>query len=404
MNATTSRPGWPNPSPWKKHWHLLEDVVFLNHGSFGACPRAVLETQTRLRIEMEEGPVQFLARQYDGRLDHARAALASFIGANPGNLVFVNNSTSGVNAVTRSLKFKPGDEILTTSLDYNACRNVLAETARESGATLVVAEIPFPLDHEDQVVDAILAAVTPKTRLAMIDHVTSNTGMILPLERIIRELEARGVESLVDGAHGAGMLPLDLEKLGATYYTGNLHKWVCAPKGAAFLWVRPDKQEAIQPVTISHGNNRPRPDHSPFQTRFDWPGTQDPSAWLVVPELLQWLGSFLPGGWEEFRTNRRAAVLDARRILCERLNLAAPCPESMIGTMATLPMPRNLACLTGSESADPVYRRLFDEFGIELHVIHIGGTRWFRISSHLHNSPDEYRYLADVLEQLAAGE
>lgn len=375
--------------------------MFLNHGSFGACPRVVLEAQTRLRIEMESEPVQFLAHRYEGRLDQARMSLAAFLGADPCNLVFVTNSTSGVNAVARSLDFQPGDEILTTSLDYNACRNVLAEVALESGAKLVVAEIPFPLDHEDQVMEAILAAVTPRTRLAMLDHVTSNTGMILPLERMIRELEGRGVETLVDGAHAPGMLSLDLERLGATYYTGNLHKWVCAPKGAAFLWVRPDKQDIIQPLTISHGNNRPRPDHTPFQTRFDWPGTHDPSAWFAVPEVLQWIGTFLPDCWEEFRSDRRAAVLEARRMLCQRLGLVAPCPESMIGTMATLPMPGNLASLGGSGTADSVYKRLFDGFGIELHVIPINGRRWFRISSHLHNSPDEYRYLADVLGQLA---
>lgn len=401
MVISRKSPDRPVASPWKGNWRLSEKVVFLNHGSFGACPWPVLDAQRRLREEMESEPVQFLARNYDARLDAARNTLAEFLGADVGNLVFVTNATTGVNAVVRSLVFHEGDEILTTSLDYNACRNVLQETSVQAGARVVVADLPFPLTGEDEVVAAILAAVTPRTRLAMIDHVTSNTGLVLPLERIVRELEERGVDTLVDGAHGPGMLPLDLQKLGAAYYTGNLHKWVCAPKGAAFLWVRPDKQEGIQPAVISHGNNRVRPDHTAFQNRFDWPATQDPTAWFCTAEAIRWLGGFLPGGWPQLRQHHHEMVVAARRMLCERLEISPPCPESMIGSMATLPMPGKLGKVSGEETPDPVYARLFDEFGIELHVIYVGGRRWFRISAHLHNSPDEYRYLADVLEQLA---
>lgn len=401
MEISRMLPDRPTASPWKGNWRLAEKVVFLNHGSFGACPWVVLEAQRRLREEMESGPVQFLTRKYDARLDAARNTLAEFIGADPGNLAFVTSATTGVNAVVRSLDFKEGDEILTTSLDYNACRNVLAEVARRTGAKLVVADVPFPSAGPDEVVDAILAAVTPRTRLAMIDHVTSHSGMVYPLEKIVRSLEERGVDTLVDGAHAPGMLALDLEKLGAAYYTGNLHKWVCAPKGAAFLWVRPDKQDAIQPAVISHGNNRARPDHTDFQNRFDWPATQDPTAWFCTADAIRWLGEFLPGGWPRFRTRQRDMVLAARRMLCERLNLHAPCPEEMIGTMATLPMPGKLAVPHGEGLADPVYQQLCDEFGIELQVVVFGGQRWFRISAHLHNSPDEYRYLADVLERMA---
>jgi isopenicillin-N epimerase len=397
------RPGWPTCSAAKKHWPLSEKIVFLNHGSFGACPRVVLEAQSRLREEMEAAPVQFLARTFDARLDLARNSLAGFLGAKPENLVFVTNATTGVNAVVRSLDFQPGDEILTTDHDYNACHNVLIEVARGSGAKLVVAAVPFPLEHPQQVVDAILAAVTPRTRLAMIDHVTSNSALIFPMEQIIRELDARGVDTLVDGAHAPGMLPLDLEALGAAYYTGNLHKWTCAPKGAAFLAVRQDKQDGIQPAVISHGNNRPRSGHTPFQDRFDWAGTHDPTAWLCTRDSIRWLGEFLPGGWPEIYQHHHAMVVNARRLLCDRLGIAAPCPESMIGSIATLPMPGRLAIVADDRPPDPVYQRLFGEFGIELHVVHIGGRRWFRISSHLHNSPDEYRYLADVIGEMLDG-
>lgn len=401
MEITRTHPERPQASPWKGNWRLAEKMVFLNHGSFGACPWVVLEAQRRLREEMEAGPVQFLTRKYDDRLDAARNTLAEFLGADAGNLAFVTNATTGVNAVVRSLDFKKGDEILTTSLDYNACRNVLTEVARRTGAELVVADVPFPSAGPDEVMEAILAAVTPRTRLAMIDHVTSNSGMIYPLDRIVRALEERGVDTLVDGAHAPGMLPLELEKLGAAYYTGNLHKWACAPKGAAFLWVRPDRQEAIQPPVISHGNNRVRPGHTAFQNRFDWPATQDPTAWFCAAESLRWLGEFLPGGWPQVRKHQHEMVIAARRMLCKRLNIQAPCPEEMIGAMATLPLPGPLALADGDAPLDPVYQRLHGEFGIELQVVTFGGKRWFRISAHLHNSPDEYRYLADVLERLA---
>jgi isopenicillin-N epimerase len=219
----------PRPSSFRRHWLLAPSTVFLNHGSFGACPIPILKLQDTLRRQMEAEPVQFLWRRYEDRLESARERVAKFVGARPQDFVFVTNATSGVNAVTRSLDLRRGDELLTTNHDYNACRNVVAETARRAGAKLVVAELPFPVRSEEEIVEAILRAVTRRTRLAMIDHVTSHTAMVLPIQRIIRELTARGVDTLVDGAHAPGMVPLNISKLGATYYTGNLHKWVCAP-------------------------------------------------------------------------------------------------------------------------------------------------------------------------------
>ncbi|MGH6691474.1 MAG: aminotransferase class V-fold PLP-dependent enzyme, partial [Gammaproteobacteria bacterium] len=238
-----------------KLWPLDPDVGFLNHGSFGACPTEVLRYQQVLRNELEAGPVRFLSRELDDRLDAARAALAAFVGADPDDLGFVVNATTGINAVLRSLSFKPGDELLTTDHAYNACRNTLNFVAAREGVQVVVATVPFPLASPDEVVEAVLAQVTRRTRLAMLDHVTSPTGLVLPLERLIAELSARGIEVLVDGAHAPGMLPLDLGTLGATYYSGNCHKWICAPKGSAFLWVRRDCQAYVHPATISHGAN-----------------------------------------------------------------------------------------------------------------------------------------------------
>jgi isopenicillin-N epimerase len=381
---------------------LRPGIAFLNHGSFGACPLHILKLQSELRRQMEAEPVQFLWRRYEERLDPARALLADFIGARSQDLVFVTNSTTGVNAVVRSLDLRPGDELLTTNLDYNACHNALVEVARRSGATLVTARVPFPLRREEEIIQAILDAVTARTRLAMIDHVTSDSALVLPVARLIRELEARHVDTIIDGAHAPGMVPLNLAKLCPAYYTGNLHKWVCAPKGAAFLWAREDKQPGLQPPVVSHGNNRPRRDHTPFQDRFDWCGTFDPTAWLCVGEAIRWLGELLPGGWRELHEHNRALAIQARRHLCERLQVEPPCPENMLGSMATFPLPKRLQRIPSVGKIDAEQLRLYDQFGIEVPFNRIGvpPQRYGRISAQIYNSPTDYEQLAEAIRSL----
>ena len=396
----------PKPSHLRHHWPLARGQVFLNHGSFGACPKPILELQTQLRHEMEATPVQFLWRHYDDRLQAARTEVARFIGARSHDLVFVTNATTGVNAVMRSLKLRRGDELLTTNHNYNACHNVLVETARHAGARLVTAPVPFPLRGPGDVVEGILQAVTPRTRLAMIDHVTSPTALVFPVAQLVRELSARGVEVLVDGAHAPGMLPLQIAKLGAACYTGNLHKWVCAPKGAAFLWVREDKQKDIQPAVISHGHNTPRPGFSSFQDRFDWAGTADPTAWFCAGEAIRWLGDLVPGGWPAIRAANHQLAIAARRLLCQSLQIEPPCPESMLSAMATLPLPAPFQGRPKSGKIEADQLRLYDEYGIELPLLRFGSPerRYFRISAHLHNSLADYAYLAQALEDIPAGQ
>jgi isopenicillin-N epimerase len=352
---------------------------------------------------MEAEPVQFLWRRYEERLEPARQELARFIGAKSKDLVFVTNATAGVNAVLRSLKLRRGDEVLTTNLDYNACHNVLVEVVRQAGAKLVVADIQFPLNSAAEITAAILQSVTRRTRLALLDHVTSNTALVFPIKQIVRELEARGVDTLVDGAHAPGMLSLNLRELSPTYYTANLHKWVCAPKGAAFLWVREDKQTDLQPAVISHGNNRPRPGFTPFQDRFDWAGTFDPSAWFCVGEAIKFMGGLLPGGWPELRQRNHALAVAARRMLCERLEVEPPCPESLLGSMATVPLPEALQRVPPSGKIDREQLRLYDQFGIEVPLMRFGQRerRWFRISAQIYNSMADYEYLGAALEHVS---
>ena len=358
--------------------------------------------QRELRAQMEAEPVQFLWRHYEEGLEPSRAELAKFIGARPRDVVFVTNATTGVNSVLRSLKLKRGDELLTTNLDYNACHNAILEVARRNDVKLVTARVPFPLRDDNEIIAAVLDALTPRTRLAMIDHVTSDTALVFPIARLVRELKARGVDTLVDGAHAPGSVPLNLKKLGAAFYTGNLHKWVCAPKGAAFLWAREDKQNDLQPAVISHGNNRPRSGYSAFQDRFDWCGTFDPSPWFCVGEAIRWMGKLLPGGWRELRRRNRELAVNARRLLCKRLGVEAPCPESMLGFMAAIPLPEKFQDAPRGGKIDAEQLRLYDRFGIEVPFNRAGSPekRYVRISAQIYNSMEEYAYLAEALQLL----
>jgi isopenicillin-N epimerase len=346
---------------WRSLWGLDPAVTFLNHGSFGACLLAVQQRQQDLRRQLEAQPVRFFGRSLEPLLDESRAVLAAFVGASPADLAFVPNATTGVNTVLRSLSFRPGDELLTTDYEYNASRNVLDFVAQQSGATVVVAEIPFPLASPEAVVQSVLSNVTDRTRLLLIDHVTSQTALVLPISPLIQALAEQGIDTLIDGAHAPGMIPLDLGELGAAYYTGNCHKWLCAPKGAAFLYVREDRRDRIRPLTISHGANSPRRDRSFFHLEFDWMGTGDPTPFLCVGVAIQHLAALLPGGWADVMAQNRALALWARERLSQRLDLALPCPDEMIGSMATLPLPKG--------DADVLYQALAEEFSVEVPII-----------------------------------
>jgi len=392
----------PEPSAFSQHWQLAPGTVFLNHGSFGACPRHLLKLQSELRAAMEAEPVQYLWRNYEDRLEPARQELARFVGAESKDLVFVTNATAGVNAALRSLRLRPGDELITTNLDYNACHNVLVEAARAAGASVVVAKVPFPLKSADEITAAILDVVTPRTRLALLDHITSNSAVIFPIETIIRELEVCEVATLIDGAHAPGMLPLNLRELRPTYYTANLHKWVCAPKGAAFLYVQETRQSDVQPAVISHGNNRIRPGFTPFQDRFDWAGTFDPTAWFCVGEAIRFMGGLLPGGWPAVYQRNHELAVTARRLLCERWGVEPPCPDGLLGSLAAIPLPERFQSVPLSGKIDPEQLRLYDDFGIEVPFNRFGQPerRWLRISAQLYNSPADYEYLAAALDRL----
>ena len=387
------------------HWTLDPDVAFLNHGSFGACPKPVLGAQAELRARLEREPVDFMAREWERRMDEARIALAQFVGADPGAVAFVHNATGGVNTVLRSLTFSAGEEILVVDQGYNACQNAARFVAERSGARVVVAHLPFPLARPEEVTKAILDQVTGRTSLALVDHVTSATGLVLPIEAIVRGIDARGIDTLVDGAHAPGMVPLALDTLGAAYYTGNCHKCMCTPKGSAFLHVRKDRQHLVHPLVISHGANAPRTDRSRFRLEFDFTGTQDPTGWLAIPEAIRFMGSLLPGGWDELRARNHALALRGRSILCEALGIPAPAPDSMIGSLAAVPLPpAQDAADAPPLSIAPIMAKLYEKHRIETlaSVWPVSPGRILRVSAQVYNDEPQYVRLAEALKEILA--
>ena len=395
----------PGLSELRRHWMLDPKVVFLNHGSFGATPLVVLGAQRRYRDQMEAEPVRFMVRELERLIDEARRQAADFLGADPEGFAFVQNATAGVNAVLRSLSLRPGDELITTNHEYNASRNALDYVAEQSGARVVIAGIPFPLSDSARVVSSIVDCFSERTRLLLVDHITSQTGLILPLQSIAEKAAERGIDVLVDGAHAPGMVPLDLRSLPVSWYTGNFHKWVCAPKGAGFLWSREDRRD-VRPTSISHGANTTRRDRSRYWIEFDWTGTFDPTAWLAVVDAIRFVRSLFPGGWPEMIRRNRELTIRARRLLCETLEISPPAPEEMLGSLAAVPLPDGSARVASALYGDPIQDALLDRYGIEVPVVAWPSppNRVLRISAAAYNHEGEYEYLCAALRELLAEE
>ena len=385
-------------------WSLSPGMHHLNHGSFGAVPLEVQARQTEWRARWEANTTKFIINEYTDALDNARAAVSDFVGVDSAGVVFVRNASQGVAAVVRSIEpaLKPGDEIVTTSQDYNAVRQTLEYAARLHDARVAVAEVPFPIDSADQVRDAVLNTVTNRTRLAVIDHIASPTGLIFPIEEIVSELEP-DIPVLVDGAHGPGQVQLNLNDLGASWYTGNLHKWVCAPKGSGFLRTRADRIDETVPTVISHAWNTPIVDGSSrYQGLFDWTGTDDMTPWLVVPDAIRVIAETEPGGWSAVMKRNRELALAARGIMCTSMAVNPPSPEEMVGSMFAIPLPDRPGDDPGG-LLSPLNQELL-ELGFETLVMI--WPEWpgqvLRISAHLYNRLDEYQALAETLRRLAA--
>lgn len=394
------------------HWWLDPEITYLNHGTVGATPRAVLETQQAWQRRIESQPARFLFREAihwtpadAAASGHARSLVraaadevAAFVGARGDDLVFTDNASSGINAVLRSLPLAAGDEILLLDQAYGAVVKTAEFVARGVGARVVAATLPFPVDGEADEADAAIVAaveraVTPRTRIAIIDHVASGTALILPVAAIAARCRALGVPVLVDGAHAPGALALDIPAIGADWYVGNLHKWAFVPRACGLLWAAPARQAALHPTTISWGLD------AGMTMEFDWAGTRDPSAILSVPAALAFMRDTL--GVDAMRTWNHDLVWRMAHALSARWGRRWAVPERLVGCMATIALPERIDAL-GPDAAPRLKDWLLHERRIEAQVLAIDGHAYVRLAAQVYNDESDYERLARAIDEWPA--
>ena len=378
----------PSAAELRREFLLDSEVAFLNHGSFGACPRPVFERYQAWQRDLEREPVDFIARRLPDLLDEARSALAAYVGCPPMDLAFITNATTGVNLAARSLDFQPGDEVLATDLEYGACDLAWEWVCRRTGARYVRASIPLPIRDPGEVVEALFGAMSDRTRVVFVSHVTSKAGLVLPVEDIVARARALGLVTIVDGAHAPAHVPLDLTALGADFYSGNAHKWMCAPKGAGFLHAPPEHQDRLDAAIVSWGYE----EGNTFSERIEKQGTRDPAAWLAVPDAIRFQAE---REWGEVRDRCRGLAREARKQLCDLLGTEPLTPDSMIAQMAAVRLPR---------SAPGLSDELFARHRVEIPV---GGAERdvLRLSVAAYTTREEIdRLLAALARELDAEE
>lgn len=370
---------------------LRPDVVFLNHGSFGACPRPVFEVYQAWQRRLEEQPVQFLGRELAGHLREARQHLADCVNTEAGNLVYVSNATFGVNIVARSLALGPGDEVLATNHEYGACDRIWGFLSRQRGFTYVRQPIPLPVSSPEEITEQFWKGVTPRTKAIFISHITAATALRFPVEAICQRARQAGILTIIDGAHAPGQLSLDLAAIGADFYSGNCHKWLCAPKGAGFLYARPERQSLLEPLVVSWGWEAERPGDSPFIDHHEWFGTNDPAAFLSVPAAIQFQAAH---NWPAVRQSCHELACETLGRLCDLNGLAPlyPATTQFFIQMFTIPLP---PCY-----AQKLKTRLYNEFHVEVPIFTWNNHLLLRICVQGYNSHADMDKLLQGLEIL----
>jgi isopenicillin-N epimerase len=367
----------------RRRFLLEQGTDFLNHGSFGAAPRTVLAAADRWRQRMEANPDRFLREILPGALRTAAARLSLVLKARAQDLVFVENATSGVSAVLRSLEFRPGDEILANTQTYNAVRQAIRHVCDRTGARLVEARIDLPIRSADDLVAPVQRKISRKTKLVVLDHIASPTGLIFPVKRLAAMARARGARVLVDGAHAPGQLELDIPSLGADWYTANCHKWLFAPKGCGFLWARARAQAGLHPLQISHGYGKG------LAAEFDWPGTRDFSAWLSIPDGIGFLNQL---GAAKARAYNHRLVTDAARRISAAWGSALDGPAALHGSMMAIRLPDRLQRRAPARLMSDWLAR----HRVVAAVMSIDDVLWARISAQVYNTPEDYERLAGL--------
>jgi len=377
-------------TPLRDLFLLRRDVTYLNHGSFGACPRSVFEAYQALQLELEREPVDFLGRRFNDLMQRARERLASYVGARADDLVFVPNATTGLNAVARSLRLGPGDEVLATDHEYGALDRTWTFMCEKAGARYVRATVALPIESQDAIVEAIWSRVSPRTRILFLSHVTAPTAIVMPVRELVRRARERGILTVIDGAHAPGQVDVDVEALGADFYSGNCHKWLCAPKGSAFLWVRRDAQRLVEPLVVSWGWRPIKAGSSRFVDEHEWAGTRDVAAYLAVPAAIGFLETH---AWSHVRTQCHGLASLARERLNAVTGLAPICPETMFAQMATIALP-------DGADAEATGERLRAEHHVEAPFWMWNGRPLVRVSAQAYNDEADIERFVSALAQL----
>ncbi len=373
-------------------WALEEGMVFLNHGAYGATPRELFERQNEWRLRMEAQPPRFFMNELPDRIRVAAARLADFVGAAPERTVLIENATSGINAVLRSLHFAPGDRIVTTDHVYGAVRNTLRFVCEGTGADFVEARVPMPVREAASVARALERVLDERTRLVVVDHIASPSALVFPVAEIVRLCRERGLPVLVDGAHAPGHIDLDVKAIGAHWYIGNVHKWLCAPKGAAFLCVAPGAAE-VRPTTISHAYGQG------LAAEFGKIGTRDPSAWLCIPDALEFHRRL---GGRAMRERNAALAGAAGAALAAALETELGGPSEDFGAMVTVRLPYERDATW--ENAGRIRERLWQDHRVEALVAPAGGRLWLRLSVHAYTDEADFDGLAQAVRATLAAE
>ena len=401
--APIAVPARPARSALAKYWSLDPDITFLNHGSYGVCPLPVREAQNRYRALMEQEPVRWFMQHLERHMDASRVRLSQLLNCPAEGIGFLPNATVAISTILHSIDFRPGDEVLVNDHEYMSVVNELNRLGHRRGIRPVLPSLPFPVQSPDQIVAGVLSAVTPRTRLVILSHITSPTALVMPVEKIVAALRQRGIPTLVDGAHAPGCIPVDINAIGCTYYVATLHKWLCTPKGAGFMWAHPATHASLRPLALSSRGHQPHPTRPLYLRDFDYLGTDDYTPIACVPDAIDFWTNVVPGGLPEVMQRNHAMALEARQILCKALGQTPACPDAMVPTMVTIPLPplpdrlRNAPTVFG----DPLQDRLVSEHHIQVPVwtSDLFGLRFMRLSCQLYNTLDEFRHLADVLRK-----
>lgn len=389
--STLASPALTLPLPEIAGQFLLDDdIAFLNHGSFGACPRPVFETYQSWQRELERDPVDFLGRRAHDLLRESRSELAAYLGTTEAQMVFVPNATHGINIVARSLQLEAGDEILTTDHEYGAVNNAWRFNFEKRGVKYINHSMPMPFTTSEAFVDRFWEGVTPRTKVITFSHITSPTALIFPAELICKRAREEGILTVIDGAHAPGQIDLDLTAMGVDYYTGNCHKWLCAPKGSAFLYAAPGREDALEPLSVSHGWSRVHDKNSKFHDNFDWTGTMDPSAHISVGAAVRFLKD---NNWSAVRAACHLLARQTRDRINEMTGLEPVCPDS------TTWFSQMFVARLPAATHEKLHEVLWPEFKIEVPLPYWNDEPLIRISVQAYNTPEHMERLLGAIEK-----